>query len=96
MTYTIGRWLVVAIAVLGLASFATVVSAHGTDSTTDDQPPYTGTAHEWAAWMEAHMTGQMGPGAVEWMESHMGVSLDEMAGYMVDGNGRHGPMNGGC
>lgn len=94
MTDTLGRWLVVVIAVLGLASSATVVSAHGTDGTTDDQPA--STAHEWVAWMDAHVTDHMGPGAIEWMESHMGVSVDGMASSMANGNGRHATMRGGC
>jgi hypothetical protein len=34
--------------------------------------------------MEAQMTEHMGPGAVEWMESHMGVTVDEMAQDMAD------------
>jgi hypothetical protein len=82
----IGRWLLVVLAIVGLAFTASVVSAHGDDPTADDAPPYNGTADDWAAWMEAHMTEHMGPGSVEWMESHMGVTVDEMARDMADGD----------
>ncbi|MFC6993761.1 hypothetical protein ACFQH3_19805 [Haladaptatus sp. GCM10025707] len=83
-TFKLGGWLLVALAIIGLAFVAPVVSAHGTDTTADDAPPYDGTAADWAAWMEAHMTDHMGPGSVEWMESHMGVTVDEMAQDMAD------------
>jgi hypothetical protein len=82
--FTIGRWLLVALAIVGLAFAAPVVSAHGTDTTADDVPPYNGTTADRATWMEAHMTEHMGPGSVEWMESHMGVTVDEMAQDMAD------------
>ncbi|WP_423999154.1 hypothetical protein ACOZ4I_10220 [Haloarcula salina] len=82
--FRIGRWLLVVLAIVGLALAAPLVSAHGTDTTVDDAPPYDGTADDWAAWMEGHMTEHMGPGSVEWMESHMGVTVDEMAQDMAD------------
>jgi len=89
---TAGRWLLVAIAVVGLALVAPLVSAHGNDTTTDhpynetDAPPHNGTAAEWEDWMESHMAEYMGPGSVAWMETHMGVSIEEMAQQMADGN----------
>jgi len=83
-TFKIGRWLFVALAIVGLAFAAPLASAHGTDTAADDAPPYDGTADDWAAWMEDHMTDHMGPGSVEWMESHMGVTVDEMARDMAD------------
>ena len=79
-----GRWLLVAVAVLGLAVAAPVVSAHDNGPAADDAAPYNGTADEWATWMEGHATDHMGPGSVEWMESHMGVTIDEMAQDMAD------------
>ncbi|MBX0298145.1 hypothetical protein EGH21_18365 [Halomicroarcula sp. F13] len=82
--YTIGRWLLVALAIVGLAFAAPVVSAHDNDTTADDAPTDNATADDWAAWMEGHMTEHMGPGATEWMESHMGVTVDEMAQDMAD------------
>ncbi|MFC7130503.1 hypothetical protein [Haloferax chudinovii] len=95
-TFKIGRWLLVALAIVGLAVAAPVVSAHGNDTTADDAPPYNGTATEWTAWMESQMTDHMGPGAVEWMESHMGVTVDEMGQDMADDGrmGGYGPMRG--
>jgi hypothetical protein len=48
--------------------------------------------------MEAQMTEHMGPGSVEWMESHMGVTVDEMAQDMADEeyhNGANDDYNGG-
>ena len=96
--FPIGRWLLVALAIIGLAFAAPVVSAHGNETTANDAPPYDGTAADWAAWMEGHMTEHMGPGAVEWMESHMGVTVDEMAQDMADEeyhNGANDDYNGG-
>ncbi|KAB1193158.1 hypothetical protein GJR96_06750 [Haloferax sp. MBLA0076] len=87
---TTGRLVLVVLAVVGLAFSASVVSAHGTDSATDDTPPYDGTADEWTAWMETHMAQHMGPGAVEWMESHMGVTVEEMGQFMAE-DGPRGP-----
>lgn len=80
----LGRWLLMALAIVGLAFAAPMVSAHGNETTADDAPPSDGTAADWAAWMEAHMTEHMDPGSVEWMESHMGVTVDEMAQDMAD------------
>ncbi|MDS0223267.1 hypothetical protein NDI54_18145 [Haloarcula sp. S1AR25-5A] len=82
--FKLGGWLLVALAIVGLAFAAPVVSAHGTDTTTDGAPTDNATADDWAAWMEAQMTEHMGPGSVEWMESHMGVTVDEMAQDMAD------------
>ena len=48
--------------------------------------PSDGTAEEWEVWMKSHMTEHVGPGSVAWMESHMGVTVAEMAQYMADGN----------
>ena len=85
-TYTVGRWLLVGIAILGLALLAPVVSAHGTGPTADEAPSYNATAEGWATWMEAQMTDHMGPDSVEWMEAHMGVPVDEMSRLMADGD----------
>ena len=96
--FTIGRWLLVTLAIIGLAFAAPVVSAHGNETTADDVPTDNTTADEWATWMEAQMTEHMGPGAVEWMESHMGVTVDEMAQDMAGEeyhNGANDDYNGG-
>ena len=107
-TIELGRWLLVAVVIVGLAFAATVVSAHGTDTTTDhpyntttdhpyntttdnpyngtEAPPYNGTAAEWEIWMENHMTEHVGSGSVAWMESHMGVTVEEMAQHMAEAN----------
>lgn len=82
-------WLLVALAVVVLAVAAPAVSAHGNDSATDEAPPENGTAADWASWMDGHMTDHMGPGATEWMESHAGVTVDEMAQYMAEGDYDH-------
>ncbi|WP_435344908.1 hypothetical protein [Haloarchaeobius sp. HRN-SO-5] len=91
--FELGRWLLVALAVLGLAFAAPVVSAHGDESTADDAPPYDGTVADWADWMDGHVTDHVGPGAIEWMESHMGASIDEMGRDVADGHG-HGYDDG--
>ena len=90
--FKLGRWLLVAFALVGLAVAAPVVSAHGNDTTADDAPSSDGTADDWATWMEAQMTEHMGPGAVEWMESHTGVTVDEMAQNMA-AEDHHGGMD---
>ncbi len=95
----IGRWLLVVLAVVGLAVTASVVSAHGDDPTGDDASPYDGTAAEWATRMEAHVTDHVSPGSVEWMEAHTGVTVEKRAQDVVDGgyghgSGMYGPGNG--
>ncbi|WP_225336061.1 hypothetical protein [Halomicrobium urmianum] len=77
--FELGRWLLVALAIVGLAFAAPVASAHGDDTTADDAPTDDTSADEWATWMEAQMTEHLGSGSVEWMESHMGVTVGEMA-----------------
>ena len=81
--YKLGRRLLVALAIIGLAFAAPVASAHGNDTTADDAPTDNG-EDDWATWMEAQMAEHMGPEGVEWMESHMGVTVDEMAQDMPD------------
>ena len=91
-------WLIVALVIVGLAFVVPTVSAHGNATTADDAPPYDGTADDWATWMEAHMIDHMGPGSVEWMENHMGLTVDEMAEDMADDGqmGRYAPGGNGC
>jgi hypothetical protein len=89
--FKLGHWLLVALAIVGLAFAAPVVSAHGDvptqgNETATDEMPTDGDAASWAAWIESHMTDHMGPGAVEEMESHMGVTVDEMAQDMAAKN----------
>jgi hypothetical protein len=88
-TFTLGRWLLVALALVGLALAVPAVGAHGNDTIADDHPD-DGTAADWATWMEGHMTDHMGPGSVEWMESHVGVTVDEMADDVADDDYNHG------
>lgn len=95
-TLRIGRWLLATLAIVGLVFAAPVVSAHENGPVASDAPPYDGTADEWTAWMESHMTDQMGPGAVEWMESHMGVTVDEMGREMADDGQMTADGYGGC
>ena len=94
MTTTLGRWLLVALAILGVAILTPAVAAHGTGPAATDGAPYAspndGNATDWATWMEARMTEYMGPGAVEWMEAHMGTTVDEMGRYVADGEGPYG------
>ena len=88
-TLTLGRWLLVALAIAGLALVPGLVSAHGNDTTADDAPPYNGTADDWATWMESHMTDHMGPGSVDWTEPHTGVTVDETARDVADDDHDH-------
>ncbi|TQQ78378.1 hypothetical protein EGH24_15005 [Halonotius terrestris] len=100
----LGRWLLVALAIVGLAFAAPVVSAHGGEpiqgnETIADRTPADGGAADWATWMEGHMTDYMGPDAIDEMEAHMGVTVDEMAQDMENDNYTATGMNGqgyGC
>lgn len=90
-----GRWLLVTLAIVGLAFVAPIVSAHGDEpaqgnETAADGMPVDDDAAGWAAWMEGHM----GPNAVDEMESYMGVTVDEMAHDMADDNHTTAGMNG--
>ncbi|EMA61374.1 hypothetical protein [Halorubrum lipolyticum] len=94
--FKLGGWLLVALALAGLAFAAPAVSAHGnvtsgdSVSAADGVPPSDATADDWAVWMEAQMTEHMGPDGVEWMESNAGVTVDEMARNMADDDDRSG------
>lgn len=93
-TITTGRVLLVAALAFGLIVTAPAVSAHGGEPTaqppTTDHPGVDADAATWAQWMESHMESYMGPGAVEWMESRMGISVDQMARDMAAGGHAHG------
>jgi hypothetical protein len=99
----LGRWLLVALALVGLAFAAPVVSAHGDEPTQENETavegaPADGDTADWAAWMDGHMTDHTGPDAVDEMEAHTGVTVDEMAQEMADEDHAAG-MNGqghGC
>jgi len=60
--FNINRWLLVAIAVLGLAFAAPVVSAHGDAPTPDDAHPHDGTDDGWPTWMDGHDGDHHGDG----------------------------------
>jgi len=83
-THRIRPWLLVALAVVALAVAAPVVSAHGDEPTSQDTKAGDGMADDWATWMGAQMTDHMGPNAVAWMESQMGVTVEEMSTEMAD------------
>lgn len=78
----LGTLLLVALALGGLAVAAPAVSAHDDDPVQGNETAAHGNVSDWAAWMEAHMTGHMGADAVEEMESHMGGTIDEMASHV--------------
>lgn len=85
----LGRWLLVTLAIVGLAFAAPVASAHGTDTTAEDTTANTTTAGEWATWMTGQMTEHMGPDSVAWMESHAADSAGEMGQNMADEEQHH-------
>lgn len=76
-TDTPGRVLLVVVALLGVALLTTVAGAHWPGADPADAPPANATAEEWTAWMEAHS----------------GLTVEEMAEHMADGDGwyHHGP-----
>lgn len=90
---TVGRWLLVPLAILGLALAVPVVSAHGgapvgVNETVDAEQPVVDRTDR-IAWMDTHMGTDtfdargwhMGP-PVEDMATHMGLTVEEMAQYM--------------
>lgn len=83
---TIRHLLLVTIAIAGLVVASSLVTAHGGEQAGADGAPVDGNASDWATWMEQHMTEYMGPGSVEYMESSMGVSVEEMAEDMANGD----------
>ena len=85
----LGGWLLVALAIVGLVLVPGLAGAHGNETTGDDAHPSDGTDDDWAAWMTGHMTDHMGPGSVEWMESHTGVTVDGMARDVADDDHDH-------
>lgn len=78
----LGPWLLVALAVVGLAFAAPAVSAHDDEPVQGNETAADGDVGDWAVWMEAHMTDHMGADAVDEMGSHMGVTIDEMESHM--------------
>ncbi|WP_135366654.1 hypothetical protein [Halosimplex halophilum] len=95
--FNIGRWLLVALAIVGLTLVTPIVSAHGDETTAADAPKANGTVAEWPTWMEGHMIDHLSPGAVEWTESHMGVTVDGIAQDVAhgdNGDGMYGQRRG--
>lgn len=75
----LGRWLLVALAIIGLAFAAPAVSAHVDElsqgnETVADEMPADGDTAEWATRMDGHMA----PNDVDEMGAHMGVNVDIM------------------
>lgn len=90
---TVGRWLLVTLAILGLTLAVPVVSAHGGDpvgvnETVDAEQPVVDQADR-VAWMDTHMGTDtfdargwhMGP-PVDAMATQMGLTVQEMDQYM--------------
>lgn len=86
---TATQWLIVLLAIVGLALIAPAVSAHETAPPGDDI-----TVSDRSAWMESHMTQHVGPDGFVWMEAQMDYTVDEMARFMS--NGHSGPHAQGC
>ncbi|UTF52054.1 hypothetical protein [Natronosalvus rutilus] len=105
---TLGRWLLVAIAVVGLAVAVPLVGAHGNDTAGNDTATETDGA-DWIAWMIGHVNGDgdhagsHGAGMHETgthgtgMDSHASGSIDDMNQHMAgthDDGQVHGQGNG--
>ena len=88
------KFTVIALALLGVLLVATgVVVAHGNGDSNHTDAPGNGTAAEWGAWMEQHMTDHMGADAAKQMQEQMGMSYEEMGEHMA--SGENGPLKGG-
>ena len=61
------------------------VAAHGNDKNTSghDDASMDGSAADWAAWMEQHMTEHMGADAAARIQERIGMSYQEMDEHMV-------------
>ncbi len=86
--FTIGRWLLVALAIVGLALAPGLGSAHGNETTADDAHPYEETADDWPTWMEDHMSVTVGEMAQD-HDNHQGTNGQDHAGDY------HGPYGQG-
>lgn len=74
-TRYLGRWLLVALAIVGLAIATPAVSAHGdepveTNETAADEMPGTDATDDWATWMDSHMSDSAGPHADDRTVTH--------------------------
>lgn len=80
--HTLGRWLLVVLAIIGLAVAMPPVSAHG------DAPTPTETAAEERPadneTVDVHAAHHAGTETVEWMDAHMGALADEMVPHASD------------
>lgn len=100
----LGRWLLVALATVGLAFAVPAVSAHGDEpmqgnETAVDGMSADGATADWAAWMDGHMTDHVGPGAADAMGWHRGATVDDVAQDTADHDHATAGMNGqgrGC
>ena len=88
------KFTVIALALLGVVLVATGgVVAHGNGDSNHTDAPENGTAAEWGAWMEQHMTEHMGADAAKQMQERMGMTFEEMGEHMA--SGESGSMMGG-
>ena len=69
------------------------VTAHGNSDDGGHDAPVNGTAAEWGAWMEQHMTEHMGADAAKRMQERMGMTFEEMGEHMA--SNENGSMMGG-
>ena len=90
---TVGRVLLVAVAILALLLVATLATTQTARPTADYAHPYGADTDEMVTWMDAQMADHMGSGSIAWMEAHMGTTVEEMTRYM-DGNFNRGGMAG--
>lgn len=86
---TLGRWLLVALAIAGLAFAAPAVSAHGDEpvpenGTAVDGVPADGDVADWETRIDGHMTEFPWPDGLDETESHTGVTVGETAQGMSD------------
>lgn len=90
--FTIAGWLLVAIAVVGLALAIPAVSAHGPGPLAGDASADNDAATDRPGWMGPNAGDHMGPASMEWMAQHMGMTVEELTRLMADGGhvGDHG------
>lgn len=83
--FTIAGWLLVAIAVVGLALAIPAVSAHGPGPLAGDASADNETATDGPGWMGPNAGEHMSPASLEWMAQHMGMTVEELTRHMADG-----------
>lgn len=95
-----GRWLLVALAIAGLALAAPAVTAHddastSTNETSTRDAPSDGSGVDPTGWMADRMADHLGPETAEPMWFHGSGPTDESSRHVTDEEDDHNRATGG-